>query len=94
MHIWNWRKVLDVSVIAGVIILFGFIVLINGCTMQKIAPVAYDCPQIELPPEPIPATRKLTNKSKPNEIIKAWVATAKSYHDWMTIVQIEVETSK
>jgi hypothetical protein len=56
-------------------------------------PVSYNCPVIILPPDPIPEVNKLTIKSKPNEIIKAWVATAVQYHDWNVAVHRQIEAS-
>ena len=67
--------------------------ILSGCTIPKPVPVVYDCPIVDLPPDPVPATRKLTVKSRPDEVVKAWVATAKAYKQWNTIVRQEVENS-
>lgn len=73
------------------IILF---LICTSCSSVKTTPVSYQCPQIKLPADPVPATRHLTARSKPNEVIKAWVATALAYREWDIIVRKQVQNSK
>lgn len=65
----------------------------SSCT-HKSEPIAYQCPPILLPPDPKAAVLKLTVKSSPDEVIKAWVATAVAYRDWNRIVKKQVNASK
>ena len=55
--------------------------------------VAYECPRIQLPADPVAPVTKLTDKSTPDEVIKAWVATATVYRNWNKTVRKQVETS-
>ena len=74
----------------------GFCVLIiftSSCAVKAV-PVIYKCPQITLPADPIPLTKQLTDRSKPDEIIKAWVATATAYRNWHHIVRKQIDNSK
>jgi hypothetical protein len=72
---------------------FLAVVLLTGC-VSKPVPVAYDCPQIVLPPDPILATRKLTAKSKPGDAAKAWVSTAVACCAWNKTVRKQVNDSQ
>lgn len=69
------------------------IVFLTSCSLIKPTPIAYHCPRIILPADPKPNTDKLTEKSKPNEVIKAWVSTAMAYRDWNRIVRKQIENS-
>lgn len=69
------------------------ICMITSCSTPKPVPVSYDCPQIDLPRDPVPATRQLTVTSKPDEVMKAWVASAMAYKKWDEIVRTQVENS-
>lgn len=75
-----------------IIILF-FILFTIGCTKHP-APIAYNCPQLILPNDPIPRTRNLNSESRPDEVIKAWVATTVEYRGWNKAVRRQVESSK
>ncbi len=61
-------------------------VLSAGCSSKHI-PISYNCPKIELPSDPIDYTKMLTDISQPDEVIKAWVATASGYKEWNIIVK-------
>ena len=62
--------------------------LLTGCASEiEPVPVAYNCPRLMLPDDPVPATIQLTDKSTPDEVIKAWVATAYAYRGWNQIVR-------
>lgn len=65
-----------------------------SCTTQKPIKVVYDCPKIILPSAPIPPIKQLKNDSPPDEVIKAWVATAIVYRDWQSIVRRQVDASQ
>ena len=65
---------------------------LTACTSVK--PVAFKCPRIILPADPVPATRKLTPKSTPDQVVKAWVATSYLYQGWNKTVRQQVENSK
>ena len=64
-----------------------------GCVAPKPIPIAYNCPIIQLPPDPEIITRQLTDASRPDEVMKAWVATASSYYQWNRIVHQEIENA-
>jgi hypothetical protein len=72
--------------------IMGFLIL-TSCATTKPIPVAYKCPQLVLPPDPITPLDKLTDKSKPDEVMKAWVSTAVAYRDWNHIVRQQVNVS-
>ena len=61
---------------------------------SKIEPVAYNCPRIELPDDPVSLTDTITDDSTPDEVMKAWVATAYAYRGWNRTVRQQVESSK
>lgn len=82
-----------VYVICWLFLIALLIFLFTGCATKPV-PVAYDCPTLELPADPVPATRKLTDKSRPDEVIKAYVKTVRDYVSWNQVVRAEVETSK
>ena len=68
------------------------ILIITSCA-HKPVPIAYHCPKIELPPDPISQTKRLNRNSRPDQVIKAWVATANEYKGWNKIVREQVENS-
>ena len=74
--------------------LISFLTISSSCGIFKPPPIAYHCPEIILPNDPIPETNKLTDKSKPDEITKAWVYTAVSYRDWNRIVRKQIKNSR
>lgn len=64
------------------------------CTLTSCAhvtPVALDCPKLILPNDPQVPIHQITSASKPDEVIKAWVATATAYRDWNIIVRKQIE---
>lgn len=64
------------------------------CTCaSKPTTIAYQCPRILLPPDPIPATAKLNPQSKPDQVVKAWVATTIAYKGWNTVVRHQIAES-
>lgn len=81
----------SIGIIVGIL---SIGVMLNGCASQNPVPVAYDCPELELPPEPIAATQKLTVNSRPDEVVKAYVATLRNYKGWIQTVEAEVEKTK
>ncbi len=64
--------------------------LVCGCTHDNPVKVVYDIPELSLPPDPIPYTNTLTSKSTPDQVMKAWVATAMQYRGWNQAVRKEV----
>lgn len=64
----------------GLVIILAM--LITACSTTKPRPVAYQCPPVKLPSEPIEPILSLKQDSRPDEIIKAWVATATGYKAW------------
>lgn len=73
-----------------VILCFFIIAFTTGCGTKAIQPIAYDCPKIKLPNDPIDYTKSLNEKSTPDEVIKAWVATAQSYKGWNKTVRRQI----
>lgn len=71
-----------------------FLTLICGCTATKPKPVVYECPRLQLPPNPTPYVLQLNAKSTPNEVVQAWAATALAYYNWNLAVNQQVEFSK
>jgi hypothetical protein len=66
-----------------------FLALMACSTTPK--PIAYQCPAIQLPPDPVTPIRSIDSHSQPGEIAKAWVATAQAYMGWNSAVREEVE---
>lgn len=64
-----------------------------ACSTMKPVAIAYHCPKIVLPEDPIAPVDKLTDKSKPDEVMKAWVSTAIAYRDWNRVVRQQVSVS-
>lgn len=75
------------------IIVSAFLIFLVGCAPRPYE-VAFNCPFVELPPDPIPMTRKLTAQSKPNEVMKAWVITATDYRNWNIAVRKQINESR
>ena len=73
--------------------LLVIMLMLSGCATKPI-PVVYDCPVIMLPADPIPDIRKLKPDARPDQIIKAWVATATQYRGWDQTVRAEIANSK
>lgn len=61
--------------------------LVAGCSTQKPLPVVYDLPTIKLPAAPPEFTQGLNDKSTPDEVVKAWVASSVAYKSWMIAVK-------
>jgi hypothetical protein len=74
------------------VIFISFLCLI-GCS-TKPTRIAYDCPTIQLPDDPVAATETLTDESDAADVIKAWVATAYAYRGWNVAVRKQVESSQ
>lgn len=70
------------------------IIFINGCATNEPIPVVYDEPRIQLPPDPIPATNRITDHSTEGEIMKSWVSTAMDYRGWNIAVRQLIENSR
>jgi hypothetical protein len=83
----QWIETIGIIVmlVSGMVILSG----LAGCSTQPIK-LAYQCPGIELPPDPSAPVTKLNEQSQPDEIVKAWVATAVGYRDWNIIVRKQI----
>ena len=67
----------------------AFSIGLVGCATKPIE-IAYDCPKLILPKDPILYTQKLTNKSSAEQVMKSWVATANAYRDWNVTVRKQV----
>lgn len=76
------------------VILFLGIILLIGCSQSKPTPIIYASPPIELPPDPIPATNKVTEDSTAAEVMKAWISTAIDYRGWNIAVRKLIENSR
>jgi len=74
-------------------LLISIILIIVTACSRTAAPIAYDCPVIILPDDPAPLTASLTDESRPDEVIKAWVATAYAYRGWNQDVRQQIESS-
>lgn len=71
-----------------IIIFISF--FINACS----TPIFYTHSKIILPNDPIVPISKLNDQSQPDEVIKAWVATAIAYRNWSRIVRKQIELSQ
>ena len=78
---------------AGKFFLIIVLVLCLPTCAMKPTPIAYQTPHIMLPPDPIPATANLNPKSSPDQVVKAWVATATAYKKWCSIVREQISSS-
>jgi hypothetical protein len=70
------------------------VMILVGCATQKPTPVVYAPPHIELPPDPIPATNRITDDSMPAEVMKSWVSTAVDFRGWNVAVRKLIENSR
>ncbi len=76
------------------ILVLYVVMLISSCaTENKPIKIVYHVPEIKLPPIPNAATNKLSDKSTPAEIMKAWVATATAYRGWSLTVKKMIDDS-
>lgn len=79
----------------GLYILLGAMVVctlmvIAGCA-NKITPVSYQCPVIRLPGIPTREIVNLSDKSRPDEVIKAYVIDLQSCSSWVKTVQVQAQ---
>lgn len=81
------------KIISKTILVFFIPAFIFSCSIFKPTPIAYHCPVIHLPPDPIISLNKINDKSKPDEIIKSWVYTAIAYKNWNKIVRKQIKNS-
>lgn len=80
---------ISISRLSVIILFLNF----TSCTTPP-PNIAYECPEIILPHDPFVPIGSLTDKSKPDEVMKAWVATAIAYRDWNRIVRQQIDMSK
>jgi hypothetical protein len=52
------------------------------------------CAHVDLPADPKSTVNLLSDKSTPDQVIKAWVATAYAYREWNIIVRKQIEASR
>ena len=74
-------------------VIYGLILTLCLSSCAKPTPVALDCPKIILPKDPIIPLSQLTDESKPDVVIKAWVATAMAYRDWNRAVRKQINAT-
>jgi hypothetical protein len=55
-----------------------------------VQPIAYECPKVILPADPILPIKTLTAKSTPDQVMKSWIATATAYRDWNRVVRKQI----
>jgi len=72
--------------------ILAVILLISGCATEKPVQIMYNCPAIELPVDPEVPVKKLKKTSTPDQVVKAWVATAVAYREWNKNVRAEVNS--
>ena len=76
-------------VLAYLSLLVFLAIFASGCASKPI-PVAYQCPKLRLPPDPILPIEKLKITSTPDQVAKACVATITSLRGWNSAVRQEV----
>ena len=64
------------------------VVVMSGCSSQPYLSENY--PELIIPPDPKPPINNLTRKSTPDQVVKAWVATAILYKDWNVTVRKQI----
>ena len=74
--------------LSGIMVIF----ILTSCSTVR-TPVTLDCPQLVLPADPVSPLSKISDKSTPDEVMKAWVSTAILYRDWNRIVRKQVQES-
>lgn len=77
----------SIKFISAIIVLLA----LTSCATKPVE-VAYDCAIVELPADPIPATRDLKDDSTPDEVVKAYRATVYDYQQWDIIVRDEIRS--
>lgn len=76
------------SYLLGAMVTFTLLGIVSCAT--KPIPVVYQCPVVKLPPEPVAHLSRLTNKSRPDQVLKAYVADLSAYKGWCHAVQKQV----
>lgn len=66
---------------------------LTACT-PKVTPVAYDCPVLELPPDPVLSVRKLTPNSPLPTVMQYCIADLITEHGWNVAVRHQNERSR
>lgn len=66
------------------------ILTLTSCTTR----MSYNCPKIILPKDPDNVLKTITFESSPDEVMKAWVATATGYRDWNRVVRKQIGDSQ
>lgn len=80
-------KIYIICLFSLMVIVWIFIIaILSGCASKPIK-IEYNCPTLSLPADPEIYTKKITDKSNPNEVMKAWVATAAGLRSWNLIVR-------
>lgn len=76
--------------------LLVFVIMILGTVacVSRVPSVAYNCSVIVLPADPVAPVTNLTSSSEPDDVMKAWVATATGYRDWNRIVRHQIIMSQ
>jgi hypothetical protein len=71
------------------------LILLSACApiTPQYNKLAYQCPVIKLPDDPIPFTNALTDASPPADVVKAWVATTVQYYNWNLAVRNQLAYS-
>jgi len=67
--------------------------LLTGCAKQLNPNLIGDIPTLNIPSDPEEPVKKLTPESKPDEVIKAWVATATAYKNWNRVIRNQIKNS-
>lgn len=73
-----------------VIILIVIIIFFITACAPKVTQLAFHCPAVQLPPDPIMQTKLLTNKSKYNVVAQSYYADLTGQIGWNHAVRKQV----
>lgn len=72
------------------LIMLFMIIVLCSCS-NNITPIAYHCPAIQLAEIPKLPIETLSKKSKPDEVVKAYVSTLVILKGWIKITKDQVD---
>lgn len=64
-----------------------------ACAKPYVGPIPDQIPTLNIPKDPEEPVKNLTKDSKPDEVIKAWVATATAYKNWNRTIRNQIQNS-
>lgn len=73
------------------VVLLSTVFCVTSCSPPRAQPVYYNVPFIQVPPDPPSHMDAITDKSPPEDVMKAWIATAVSERGWRRTVRKQID---